>query len=337
MANKRILIALDEMESGSFLPGNLVERFESLADEVKYFDTEKGSREDFYEALADFRPDAVVACWSAPRLPDNLSELTGGRTKYLCALGGTVRGLVSEKLIREGLLVSNWGCSISRVVAECGLMMMIAGLRRVNQWALCLHRDKGWKRRGQQTDSLFEKRVGIHGFGAVARSLVSMLRGFDVPIKVYAPGVPLSLLQEFEVEPLEDFQELFRSSDVVVELEALTEERREMVKEEHFRLLGEGGLFVNIGRGQLVDQAGMERVALEGKVQFALDVYDKEPLDENSPLRGLPNVLLLPHIAGPTMDRRRDAGEQAFENARRYFTDGGLISPVTLEVYERST
>lgn len=337
MNEKRILIALDQIERRSFLPGRLFESFEDLADCVRCFDTEKGTGEDYFQVLAEFQPDAVVACWSAPRLPDDLLEITDGRTRYLCALGGTVRGLVSERLIRQGLLVSNWGGSISRVVAECGLMMIIASLRRVNQWALRLHVQKAWKQRGEQTDSLFGKRVGIHGFGAVARALVTQLAVFKTPISSYAPGVPRSLLEEFGVNQVESLERLFAESDIVVELEALTEERRGMVREEHFRSLPDGGVFVNIGRGPLVDQAGLERVAQEGRIQVALDVYGSEPLAEDSPLRGLPNVLLLPHVAGPTMDRRRDAGEQGLENARRYFANEPLLSPVTLEVYERST
>jgi phosphoglycerate dehydrogenase-like enzyme len=156
-------------------------------------------------------------------------------------------------------------------------------------------------------------------------------------VSSFAPGVPDSLIDEFEVQRLGSLEELFAQNDIVVELEALTEERREMVKEEHFRMLPDGGVFVNIGRGPLVDQRAIEKVAQEGRIQFALDVYESEPLPEDSPLRGLPNVLLLPHVAGPTMDRRRDAGEQALENARRYFMGEPLLSPVTLEVYERST
>lgn len=330
-------MVLNTLERDSFLPGSLYEEFEELADEVRHYDPEKGSRDEFLALLAEFKPDAIVACWSCPRLPDDLAERTGHHTRYLCALGGTVRNIVSSDLLRNGLVVSNWGNSISRVVAECGLMMVIAALRRVNHWALLLHRDKGWKQRNHETESLFEKRIGIHGFGAVARALVVLLRGFDVPVRVFAPGVPLSLLEEFAVQPVDSLATLFQSNEVVVEAEAFTEERRGMVKEEHLRLLADGSVFVNIGRGQLVDEAALGRVALEGRIHVALDVYEAEPLALDSPLRGLSNVLLLPHVAGPTMDRRRDAGRQALENARRFFSGQPLLSRVTLDVYDRST
>jgi phosphoglycerate dehydrogenase-like enzyme len=87
----------------------------------------------------------------------------------------------------------------------------------------------------------------------------------------------------------------------------------------------------------VVDEADLLRVAREGRLQIALDVFEHEPLPADSPLRGLPNVTLLPHLAGPTRDRRRDAGALALKNLRAYLRGEPLEAVVTLEVYDRST
>jgi phosphoglycerate dehydrogenase-like enzyme len=69
----------------------------------------------------------------------------------------------------------------------------------------------------------------------------------------------------------------------------------------------------------------------------ALDVYTKEPLPADSPLRGMTDVLLLPHLGGPTTDRRRDATSLGIANIRRYLNGEELESRITPSVYKRST
>jgi phosphoglycerate dehydrogenase-like enzyme len=132
-------------------------------------------------------------------------------------------------------------------------------------------------------------------------------------------------------------EELFSTSDVVVELAAATPANDHVIKEAHLRMIPEGGVFVNVGRGCVVDEGGLLRVAREGKLQIALDVFEEEPLPPNSPLRGLPNVTLLPHLGGPTRDRRRDSGALALRNLRAFLQGEPAEAVVTLDVYDRST
>ena len=61
---------------------------------------------------------------------------------------------------------------------------------------------------------------------------------------------------------------------------------------------------MNTARGAIVDEAAMARLLREGRFRAVLDVYEQEPLPPDSPLRGLDNAMLIPHMAGPTMDRR---------------------------------
>jgi len=149
--------------------------------------------------------------------------------------------------------------------------------------------------------------------------------------------VPDAAFARLAVQRAESLEALFSTSDVVVELAAATPETYHMVKEHHLRLIPDGGVFVNVGRGSVVDETGLINVAREGCLQIALDVFEQEPLPVNSPLRGLPNVTLLPHLGGPTRDRRRDAGALALKNLRAYLRGEPMEALVTLEVYDRST
>jgi phosphoglycerate dehydrogenase-like enzyme len=179
--------------------------------------------------------------------------------------------------------------------------------------------------------------VGIHGFGSISQCLVPMLRPFTSRIQAYSPSMPDTIFPSLGVKRLASLEELFAESDVVVELAAATPENYHVVTESHLRLIPEGGVFVNVGRGCVVDKEGLLRVAREGRLQIALDVFEQEPLPADSPLRGLPNVTLLPHLGGPTRDRRRDAGVLALKNLRAFLRGEPLDAIVTLEVYDRSS
>ena len=187
------------------------------------------------------------------------------------------------------------------------------------------------------TQSLVGRRVGIHGFGLISRRLVPMLRPFTSEIQSFSPHVPDEEFSNLGVRRLQSMEELFATSDIVVELAALTPQTYHIVKENHLRSIPEGGVFVNVGRGAVVDEDALVKVAKEGRLQIALDVFEKEPLPKDSPLRGLPNVTLLPHLGGPTRDRRRDAGALALKNIRAYLQGEPMEGKVTLEVYDRSS
>jgi len=123
----------------------------------------------------------------------------------------------------------------------------------------------------------------------------------------------------------------------VVELAPETPDTYHIVDEAMLRLIRPGGVFVNVGRGSVVDEDALARVAAEGRIQVGLDVYEVEPLPAASPLRRLPNVMLLPHLGGPTKDRRRDCGRFGVENLDRYLKGEPLESEVTLDIYDRAS
>lgn len=95
--------------------------------------------------------------------------------------------------------------------------------------------------------------------------------------------------------------------------------------------------FVNIGRGAVVDERALETIAKEKLIQIALDVYEVEPLPKDSPLRGLENVTLMPHLGGPTVDYRKECGRFALENIKRYLNHNPIESLVSEAIYDRST
>ncbi|HKK19394.1 MAG TPA: hydroxyacid dehydrogenase [Opitutales bacterium] len=339
MMNPKLLIALTEDEKKDFLPPKVLARLDELPLDIEWLDLPLESVEDWPGILAEKKPDALMAAWACPRLPDDLTVGEGG-LRYVAYLAGSIRKLVPRELLVNGLQVTNWGNSISRTISECGLLLTLSAMRRASRWSVAMHRDGAWKQGLQTvTQSLFERRVGIHGFGNIAQQMVPLLKPFDVSISAFSPSVPDAVFEDLGVARSNSLEELFSQNDVIIELAPYHERNHHIVTEKLLRSIPPGGAFVNIGRGAVVDEAAMIRVAKDraDDLQLALDVYEKEPLARDSPLRGLPNVALLPHIAGPTKDRRCDSSLIAIENLARLARGEPIGDAITPEQFDRAT
>ena len=315
MINRRLLIALTEEEMQRFFPLDLREELSRIGYEIR----ETAPFDDRWEkALLDFQPEVVMGAWAYPSLPDSCLLSNGGSVKYLCNITGTVRRKVTREMIAAGLSVTNWGNVIGKYVAECTLMLILCGLRRTMQYGIDLKIHGNWRERTTENRSLFNLRVGLHGFGNIAQALVLLLKPFKVEISAHT-GVPNEVLDKYSVKRVSSEEVLFANSDVLVELKPLTGKTKKIVTEKLLRLLPQGACFVNVGRGLVVDEEALCRVAREGRIQVALDVYAVEPLPKDSPLRELPNVTLLPHMGGATVERDRACGESALGQSSKLF------------------
>lgn len=333
-----LLCALNDFEKADFFPPDVMSRLQTLPYQFNDLALPLTNCRQLPDYLHDAGAEVLVSCWATPPLPEDLPIGGRGELQYVCHLAGSVKNLIPRALIERGLKVTNWGGSVSRTVSECALLLILASLRRASAWTIAMHQNDAWKDKYTVvTESLFGRTVGIHGFGAIARELVPLLKPFGVSILAYSPAVGSETFARYGVRKCETLEEIFSKSDIVVELAPETPETYHVVDEAKLRLIRPGGVFVNVGRGSVVDEEALARVAAEGQIQVGLDVYEVEPLPAESPLRRLPNVMLLPHLGGPTKDRRRDCGRFGVENLDRYAKGEPLESEVTLDIYDRAS
>lgn len=324
------LAVLSPTELRDFFPGALWDEVEQLSPDFRLIKAGRLSEAGFERELAAANPEVLIACWKTPPLPPKLPP----RLRYVCYLAGSVKRLITRAQLESGLILTNWGPSISRVVAEGALFHVLACLRRSTYWALAMHQRGAWKDETSETASLFRRKVGLHGFGRIAREFVNLTRPFEIEISVFAPDITPEIERSWNLRRSESLEALFADNDVVVELAPSIPETQRVVQKKHLQLLRPGSVFVNIGRAEIVDEAALIEVAREGRVQFGFDVFWSEPLAPDHPLRGMPNVSLTPHLAGPTMDRRRDAGEWALRNLRAYAAGEPLVAQISAAEYD---
>ena len=330
-----LLAVLTPTEVREFLPEPLLGQVRAIATEFRLIDPLEISEAQFEAELAAINPDVILGCWKTPTLPEKLPS----RLRYVCYITGSVKKLISRSHLERGLRVTNWGGSISRTVAEAALFHVLACLRNASHWAHVMHQPgvAAWKNGLTDSRSLFCRSVGIHGFGPVARELVGLLKPWNCPITALAPDLTAELAHAYGIERAPSLDALFAENEIIVELAPLIPATTGIVTEKVLRLIRPGGVFVNVGRGAVVDEAALLRVAREGKISIGLDVYTVEPLPADSGFRALPNVSLTPHTAGPTIDRYPDAGTFAVKNLRAHVDGRPLEAVVTPEIYDQSS
>lgn len=176
--------------------------------------------------------------------------------------------------------------------------------------------------------SLNGKTVGIVGFGEIGACLTRLLAPFCCRVLAYRRR-PLNPEQQrfFGVEQT-SLDELLRTADVVVSAVPYTPESRRMLGPREFGLMQQSAYFVNVGRGNTIDEGGLIQALQDRRIAGAgLDVFSVEPLPYASPLRKLKNVVLTPHSAGG-IGGQVDTFERLRENLRRVESGLPVILPM---------
>ena len=224
------------------------------------------------------------------------------RLRVIAHTGGTVATLVGDAAYDRGVRVLSGNELYAQSVAEGVIGYILAALRRIPQFAAQVQQD-GWPQPGWTNEGLIGQRVGLVGFGAVARYTAKLLRAFDAEILIWADHVTPEEAARYGARKAE-LEEIFSACKIVSLHLARTPETYHIIGARLLGLLRPDSLLVNTARGAIVDEAVMAAMLREGRFRAVLDVYEQEPLPLSSPLRGLDNALLIPHMGGPTMDRR---------------------------------
>ncbi|WP_193312961.1 hydroxyacid dehydrogenase [Georgenia subflava] len=280
--------------------------------------------------------DVLVTSWSTRPFEDDV--LTGGRLGLVAHAAGSVRGLLQPDSFRNGVRVTQCGsAAMAPAVAEMAVTMELALLRNLHTHDRRMQATRDWHRAGHGTlgHALPAARHGILGLSRTGLEYVSRIRGLGATrIAAADPYWDRSAAAEHGVE-LRDLDDVCRESDVFAVHAPSTPETRHIVDARRLALLPDGAIVLNTARSALIDEAALTAELVSGRLRAGLDVFDDEPLPADSPLFGLPNVILAPHVAGGTVEARHAQGAAVVEEVRRYAAGEPLLHEVTAELYHR--
>ena len=186
--------------------------------------------------------------------------------------------------------------------------------------------------------------LGIVGYGSIGREVARLAKAFGMRVLAVKRrtesareqgafglaglGDPAGVLPDALYGP-EQVREMLAQCDFVVLAVPLTQETRGMIGEAELRAMKPAAYLVNIGRGEVCDEAALIHALQDKWIAGAgLDVFTQEPLPQTSPLWTLPNVILTPHISGFTPHYEQRAADIFCENLRRYIAGQPLLNLV---------
>ena len=220
--------------------------------------------------------DCYVTLWGSPRLDADILA-HAPRLRLLTHLAGTVVPFVSDAMWDRGSRVISGNSYFAESVAEGAVGYMLAALRDIPYYSDRLKREHVWKRPEDFPRGLLGRTVGLVSYGEIARHLVRLLAPFRVRIKVYdvAP-LPADDVAAYGLQAA-SLEEIFSTCDVV---------------SLHTPLYA------------VVHHSALEQELATGRFRAVLDVYEQEPPADACPLYSMDNVLMMPHMGGPTVDLR---------------------------------
>jgi D-3-phosphoglycerate dehydrogenase len=232
---------------------------------------------------------------------------------------------------RGGVAVFNAPFSNTRSVVELALAEIIAMARRLPEKNMQLHAGR-WDKSAAGSHEVRGRRLGIVGYGNIGTQLSVLAENLGMSVYFYDVADKLALGNARRCSTL---HELLESVEVVTLHVDGRPDNRGFFAEAEFAAMRPRSLFLNLSRGFVVDHAALRRNIETGHIAgAAIDVFPAEPKGRGeefvSELRGLPNVILTPHIGGSTEEAQQDIGEFVAGKLADYMASGNTSLSVNL-------
>ncbi len=225
---------------------------------------------------------------------------SGKKLRFISSAGVGYERIDVKAATDNGVVVMNMPVGTTVSVAEHTIALILACAKNLVK----AHENVvkgGWRLLAMGVE-LWNKTLGIIGFGRIGREVVKRMRGFEMNILVYDPYVKEDEIKNLGGKKV-DLETLLKESDVVSIHSPLTKETEGLIGEKELGLMKPTAIMVNTARGELIDEDALIKALKERRISYAgLDVFRNEPINKDNPLLTLDNVVLTPHMAVQTFD-----------------------------------
>ncbi len=218
-----------------------------------------------------------------------------------------------------GVLVTRVsGDSERDAVAELAVALMTSCVRDVVPAGKAVEYGR-WEKRSEFVGlEISGSTVGVVGYGNIGSRVGEIAKwGFGAEVLAYDPNIADPVIQNCGVEPV-SFVEVLSRSDIISFNASHNRDNYHFIGKEEFGMMKDGVVIVNTARGELIEEDPFAEALKSGKVRAAgIDVMEEEPLNEESPLVGLDNLIILPHVGSYTERSLREMDEKMVEDVKR--------------------
>ncbi|MGM8930264.1 phosphoglycerate dehydrogenase [Salinicola halophyticus] len=283
------------------------------------------TEEDLIEKIRDVH---FIGIRSRTQLTERVFAAAEKLTAVGCFCIGTNQ-VDLDAALKRAIPVFNAPYSNTRSVAELVLAETIMLLRGIPEKNARAHQG-GWLKSAKNSHETRGKTLGIVGYGSIGAQLSVLAESLGLDVLYYDVVTKLAMGNARQVGSLE---ELLARADVVSLHVPDLPSTRWMIGTEQIALMKQGGILINASRGSVVDIEALADSLKSGKLLgAAIDVFPVEPKgaeeEFTSPLRGLENVILTPHIGGSTLEAQQNIGIEVAEKLVTYSDNGTTITSV---------
>ncbi len=316
----------------TFITEDVGNRINSMG-RVVWNDTKANwSSEELQDKLRDI--DVCICGWGSSSF-NEVALRYADRLKIIAHTGGSASHLITKELFEKGIKVVSGNWFFAQSLAEGTLAYMLSSLRSIPYYNNEVQEGR-WRNDDFYNEGILDQTIGLIGFGMTAQILVSMLKPFHVKIKVYSEHKTDDIYKEYGVERA-SLEEIITTCKIISIHMAQREDTYHIINRELLKKIPDGSILINTSRGSLIDEEALADELSTGRFKTALDVYEIEPLPKESRLRGLHNVILIPHMGGPTIDRRRSCTNGILDDIERFYKGDKLIYELNMEYIDRMT
>jgi len=279
-------------------------------------------------AVERVRPDVLVV---RSTVVSEAAFAAGAALALVIRAGAGVNTIDLEAASRRGVFVSNCPGKNAIAVAELAFGLILALDRRICEANGELAAGRWNKKKYGKGGGLYGRRLGLVGYGSIARELGQRARAFGMRVAAYSPNADREYASARKTEIAASLDELLRTSEIVSVHVPYRESTRHLIGARELGLMPEGALLIHTSRGGVVDDRALAEAVAAGRIRAGLDVFEDEPeageAPFDNPLRELEGVYATPHIGAST----EQAGEAiAAETVRiiREFAERGAVPNV---------
>ena len=230
---------------------------------------------------------------------------------------------------KKGIAVFNAPYSNTRSVVELAIAEIIMLMRNLPDKIRNMH-EGIWDKSATNSFEIRGKNLGIIGYGNIGSQLSIVAEAMGMQVYYYDLEEKLAL---GNATPCNSLKELLSISDIISIHVDGRKENTNMISNKEFEKMKDGVIFINLGRGHVVDIPSLKKHIDSGKIRgTAIDVYPKEPKSNNEPfeseLVGSPNTILTPHIGGSTLEAQVNIGAFVPNNLIKFINTGNTAGSV---------
>jgi D-3-phosphoglycerate dehydrogenase len=319
--DKKVLIADQINEKG-------IDELKDIAEVVTNFTI---SKEELIDVIKDF--DAIIVR-SRTKVTREVIEASN-KLKVIARAGVGVDNVDVQTATERGVMVINAPESTSITVAEHTMGLILALSRKIAIADNSVKNGK-WEKSRFMGIELNGKTLGVIGMGRIGSQVVTRSKAFGMETLVYDPYITEKTASELGVTVV-DLETLIKKSDVMTIHVPLTSETKHLIAREQLEMMKNNAFLVNCARGGIINEDDLYEALATGKIRGAgLDVFENEP-PEDSPLLGLDNVVLTPHIAASTSEAQRDAAIIVANEIKKVFMEQSPKNVINMPVLDPET